>query len=91
MEQSTINKINALPQTYWKYRRGIAFICLAFGIIYALAVVIAYANWQITDFPIVLFSTVFYLFLIIPIIIYMTGAGREDLEKIKGIIEVLKK
>lgn len=91
MNQEISEQVKALPQTYWKYRRGIAIGCLVMGIIYALAVVIAYANWQIGDFPIVGFSSVFYLFLIIPIIIYMTGASREDLEKIKGIIEVLKK
>lgn len=91
MEQSTINKINALPQTYWKYRRGIAIACLVAGVIYALAVVIAYAKFEINDFSLVGFSTVFYLFLVIPVVIYMTGANREDLEKIKGIIEVLKK
>jgi len=81
---------NQLPQTYWKYRRGIAITCLIIGAIYALAVIVAYSGWKISDFPIVGFSAVLYLFLIIPIIIYMTGANREDLEKIKAIIEVLK-
>ncbi|MBD3611110.1 MAG: hypothetical protein HUJ13_01575 [Hydrogenovibrio crunogenus] len=89
MDPQTIT--NNLPQTYWKYRRGIAIGCLIAGVIYALAVVIAYAKYDIKDFALVGFSTVFYIFLIIPVVIYMTGSNREDLEKIKGIIEVLKK
>lgn len=80
-----------LPQTYWKYRRGIAIACLIAGVIYALCVVVAYANFDVKDFPLVTFSLAFYFFLLVPIIIYMTGSNREDLEKIKGIIEVLKK
>ncbi len=82
---------NQLPQTYWKYRRAIAIACVAIGAIYAAGVVIAFAGWEVSDFPLVSFSVAFFLFLLVPIIIYMTGSNREDLEKIKGIIEVLKK
>lgn len=85
------NVMSQLPLTYWKYRRSIAIWCLIFGASYAIGVVIAYSGWPIDDFPLVGFSAVFYLFLLVPIIIYMTGANREDLEKIKGIIEVIKK
>jgi CHASE2 domain-containing sensor protein len=80
-----------LPQTYWKYRRGIAIVCVLIGAIYAAGVVIAFAGWEVSDFPLVTFSVAFFLFLLVPVIIYMTGSNREDLEKIKGIIEVLKK
>lgn len=80
-----------LPETYWKYRRSIAIGCVISGIIYALAIVGVYDVLDLKGFPVVGFSVVVYLFLSIPIIIYMTGANREDLEKIKGILEVLKK
>lgn len=65
--------------------------CLIIGAIYALIVIGSYAFFDFKDFPLASFSAVFLLFLLIPIIIYMTGSNREDLEKIKGIIEVLKK
>lgn len=80
-----------LPPTYWKYRRGIAIGSVIFGCIFALAIMMTYDWLTLKDFPIVGFGVVVYLFLSIPIIIYMTGANREDLEKIKGILEVLKK
>lgn len=80
-----------LPQTYWIYRRGIAIGCVVAGIVYALAIISVYDALELDGFPIVGFSVVVYLFLLIPVIIYMTGANREDLEKIKGILEVLKK
>lgn len=80
-----------LPATYWKYRRSIAIACLVIAAIFALGVVVAYSKFEVVaDFPLVGFSFVFFSFLSIPIIIYMTGANKEDLEKIKGIIEVLK-
>ncbi|WP_373020699.1 hypothetical protein [Thiomicrorhabdus sp.] len=80
-----------LPQTYWKYRRSIAIACAVFGFIFALVILFTYDVLTLKEFPVVSFSTVVYLFLVIPIVIYMTGANREDLEKIKGILEVLKK
>jgi len=82
--------LNDKLKTYWTYRRRIAFMCLIFGAIYAIGVVVTYAIFEIADFPVVGFSAVLYLFLVLPIVIYMTGANREDLEKIKGIIEAFK-
>lgn len=83
-------KIN-YPATFWLHRRTMSYAALGFGCIFAIVAVIAHYTWEIKDFPIVAFSTVLYLFLTIPIVIYMTGATKEDIEKIKGIIEVLKK
>lgn len=79
------------PATYWRHRRTMSYASLLFGFFFALTALIADYFFEIKGFPIVAFSTVLYLFLIIPIVIYMTGATKEDIEKIKGIIEVMKK
>jgi len=79
------------PQTWWFHRRTMSYGALGFGCLFAIATLIAYYFFEFKDFPIVAFASVLYIFLIIPIIIYMTGATKEDIEKIKGIIEVLKK
>uniref|UniRef100_Q31HV2 Uncharacterized protein n=1 Tax=Hydrogenovibrio crunogenus (strain DSM 25203 / XCL-2) TaxID=317025 RepID=Q31HV2_HYDCU len=75
------------PETFWKHRRALAYISLIFGIAYAIACLFT----DVKGFPIVSLSVVVYMFLALPILIYMTGANREDLTKIKGLIEVWKK
>ncbi|BBN59296.1 hypothetical protein [Hydrogenovibrio marinus] len=84
-------KIPAFPATYWVHRRALAYASLAFGAIYAIACLLVYHFTTVKDFPFVGVSVILYLFLLVPIIIYMTGANREDLTKIQGIIEILKK